>query len=391
MAFGTGLRLKSDVAEGVASTVGAARGPPRRPRRRRHGRRAASRDVAAALRPRRVRRRAAAGRRRRGARRAAAELPLAGALERVRRLARTRGLVAVISDFRDDGWQAPLRALAQRHTVTAIEIADPREAELPDAGQLVLMDPETGAHRRGRHGLAARPRRVRRRRGRAPRAGRRGDPARPRAPRDPVHRRRLAARARAGAAMTLDAPTCLLALLVIPPVAAVYALARSAPPPLRGPLPGGRGVRPRRRGQPRLRRVLPPALLAAAAATLAVAVAKPQATVAVPVEKASVMLVTDESGSMSATDVDPSRLAAAQSAAESFLDKVPEVAARRLRRLLVADERGRRADARPRRRSAPRSRACRPTAAPRPATRSSAALDRLAARRGKDGKRRRPR
>ncbi len=30
--------------------------------------------------------------------------------------------------------------------MTAIEIADPREAELPDVGQLVLVDPETGAH-----------------------------------------------------------------------------------------------------------------------------------------------------------------------------------------------------------------------------------------------------
>jgi uncharacterized protein (DUF58 family) len=53
-------------------------------------------------------------------------------------------LVVVASDFRDDGWANPLRALAQRHAVTAIEIADPREAELPDAGQIVLLDPETG-------------------------------------------------------------------------------------------------------------------------------------------------------------------------------------------------------------------------------------------------------
>ena len=75
---------------------------------------------------------------------AAVELPLPAALERVRRLARTRGLVTVVSDFRDDGWQAPLRTLAQRHTVTAIEITDAREAELPDVGQLVLVDPETG-------------------------------------------------------------------------------------------------------------------------------------------------------------------------------------------------------------------------------------------------------
>jgi Ca-activated chloride channel family protein len=36
------------------------------------------------------------------------------------------------------------------------------------------------------------------------------------------------------------------------------------------------------------------------------------------------VLVTDESGSMSATDVDPSRLAAAQAAANAFLDKAPD-------------------------------------------------------------------
>jgi uncharacterized protein (DUF58 family) len=75
---------------------------------------------------------------------APAERTLPAALDRVARLARTRGLVAVISDFREDGWAAPLRMLAQRHAVTAIEVSDPREAELPDAGELVLVDPETG-------------------------------------------------------------------------------------------------------------------------------------------------------------------------------------------------------------------------------------------------------
>jgi uncharacterized protein (DUF58 family) len=145
MAFGTGLRLKSDVAEGVASTVA-------RLATRRGGRvavvTAGAPDVAT-LPPRSGRRAFAAVRRLVGAGvapdRAEAELALAGALARVDSLARTRGLITVVSDFRDDGWQAPMRALAQRHTVTAIEIADPREAELPDAGQLVLMDPETGA------------------------------------------------------------------------------------------------------------------------------------------------------------------------------------------------------------------------------------------------------
>jgi Ca-activated chloride channel family protein len=122
--------------------------------------------------------------------------------------------------------------------------------------------------------------------------------------------------------MTLGAPTYLLALLALPLVALAYAVARKRRRRFAVRFPGTSVLATLR--QPRLRRVLPPALLAAAAATLAVAVAKPQATVAVPVEKASVVLVTDESGSMSATDVDPSRLEAARSAAQGFLDRVPD-------------------------------------------------------------------
>jgi uncharacterized protein (DUF58 family) len=68
----------------------------------------------------------------------------AAALHRVGRLARSRGAVVVVSDFRDEGWAAPLRALAARHTAIAVEVVDPREAALPDAGQLVLVDPESG-------------------------------------------------------------------------------------------------------------------------------------------------------------------------------------------------------------------------------------------------------
>jgi Ca-activated chloride channel family protein len=68
---------------------------------------------------------------------------------------------------------------------------------------------------------------------------------------------------------------------------------------------------------------VPAALLALSVAALAVALTKPQRTVAVPVEQASVMLVTDASGSMEATDVQPTRLTAAVKAAEKFLDKVP--------------------------------------------------------------------
>jgi Ca-activated chloride channel family protein len=61
-----------------------------------------------------------------------------------------------------------------------------------------------------------------------------------------------------------------------------------------------------------------------AMAALLVALAKPQATVAVPTEQARVMIVTDRSGSMQATDVKPTRLAAAKKAASTFLDAIPD-------------------------------------------------------------------
>lgn len=124
--------------------------------------------------------------------------------------------------------------------------------------------------------------------------------------------------------MSIGAPAYLLALLALPLVAAAYAVARRRRRRFAVRFPATAVFAAAAGRTPRLRRVLPPALLAAAAAMLAVALAKPQATVAVPVERASVVLVTDESASMSATDVDPSRLAAAGSAAEKFLDRVPD-------------------------------------------------------------------
>jgi uncharacterized protein (DUF58 family) len=65
------------------------------------------------------------------------------------------GLRVVVSDFLDpDGtyaapfdWQRPLRHLAARHDVIAVEVLDPRELELPDVGSVVLVDPESGRQR----------------------------------------------------------------------------------------------------------------------------------------------------------------------------------------------------------------------------------------------------
>jgi uncharacterized protein (DUF58 family) len=145
MAFGTALRLKADVAEGVALVFG-----------RLGVRRAGSVGLVAfgAARPRMLPPRGAKP----GVvalRRALAEgvAPdgqyrddgLADALLRVARMARQPGLVVVISDFRDQQrWQRQMGALRVRHSVLAAEIVDPREAEIPAVGHLALVDPETG-------------------------------------------------------------------------------------------------------------------------------------------------------------------------------------------------------------------------------------------------------
>ncbi len=74
---------------------------------------------------------------------------------------------------------------------------------------------------------------------------------------------------------------------------------------------------------PAWRRHVPALLVVAAVTALAMALAKPQRTVAVPLERASIMLATDHSRSMLATDVEPDRLRAAQGAARTFLDELP--------------------------------------------------------------------
>ena len=66
-------------------------------------------------------------------------------LARAGRLARQRALVVCVSDFRGPrDWRRPLLDLAGRHDVVAVEIRDPREQELPNVGELWLVDPETG-------------------------------------------------------------------------------------------------------------------------------------------------------------------------------------------------------------------------------------------------------
>ena len=71
-------------------------------------------------------------------------------------------------------------------------------------------------------------------------------------------------------------------------------------------------------------RIVPPALFALALAFLLVALARPQVERTFLKERATVVLVMDTSRSMQAEDVPPTRLGAAQDAARTFLDQVPD-------------------------------------------------------------------
>ena len=74
------------------------------------------------------------------------------ALDYAARLLRHRGIFFVLSDFVPAGgvmdetpaWERTLKLVSQRHDLVAIRITDMAETVLPDAGLLVLRDPETG-------------------------------------------------------------------------------------------------------------------------------------------------------------------------------------------------------------------------------------------------------
>ncbi len=70
---------------------------------------------------------------------------LRAALELLRRPPRRRGMVTVVSDFLGSpDWERPLRGLGERHELLGIEVLDPRELDLPEAGLVTFHDPESG-------------------------------------------------------------------------------------------------------------------------------------------------------------------------------------------------------------------------------------------------------
>jgi len=69
---------------------------------------------------------------------------LKGALDSVNRIMKHSGVVFVISDFIAENYDISLKRLARRHDVVAVTVGDEREQQIPEIGQLVLTDPETG-------------------------------------------------------------------------------------------------------------------------------------------------------------------------------------------------------------------------------------------------------
>ncbi len=123
--------------------------------------------------------------------------------------------------------------------------------------------------------------------------------------------------------MTFASPTLLLALALVPVALVVYLLVqrrRSRYAVRFTNVDLLANIVPR---SPRWRRHVPPALYLVAIAALGIALARPSMTVAVPREEATVVLAMDVSGSMTATDVSPSRLDAAKAAATTFIDQLP--------------------------------------------------------------------
>jgi Ca-activated chloride channel homolog len=124
--------------------------------------------------------------------------------------------------------------------------------------------------------------------------------------------------------VSFDRPIALLVLLVIPLVAAAYIVfdrRRRAQAASFATLALYPNVVARSPG--RLRHV-PVIVLLGALAVLLTGFARPHATISVKREEATVMLALDVSRSMTAKDVTPTRLAAAQTAARRFLEDVPE-------------------------------------------------------------------
>jgi Ca-activated chloride channel family protein len=123
--------------------------------------------------------------------------------------------------------------------------------------------------------------------------------------------------------MSFAAPIWLAGLVLVPAMIAAAILARRRARRYAVRFPAVSTVRIAVETGNSWRRHLPAAFALAAIAALALALARPHLSYSAPVDEASVMLVSDESGSMAATDVQPTRLGATEAAANTFIDELP--------------------------------------------------------------------
>jgi uncharacterized protein (DUF58 family) len=69
---------------------------------------------------------------------------LKGALDYCLQVMKHKGILFVASDFYAEGYESPLKKLANRHDLIALTVSDPRESELPPLGFIETIDAETG-------------------------------------------------------------------------------------------------------------------------------------------------------------------------------------------------------------------------------------------------------
>jgi Ca-activated chloride channel homolog len=123
--------------------------------------------------------------------------------------------------------------------------------------------------------------------------------------------------------MSFGTPLWLLALALVPVAIAAYVASRQRAKRYAIRYPAMATLRAAGAQAPSWRRHIPAALVLAAMAALALALARPRVTHRVPIGESTMMLVIDHSGSMAADDVQPTRLAAAQAAANTFISQLP--------------------------------------------------------------------
>jgi Ca-activated chloride channel family protein len=123
--------------------------------------------------------------------------------------------------------------------------------------------------------------------------------------------------------MRFISPTLLWLLVAVPLLVALYLLMLRRRKPAAVRVASIDVIREALGGAQRVRRHLPPLLLLIALAAMLVAVARPTAFITLPSEQRTIVLAIDVSLSMRATDVEPSRIAAAQEAAKAFVNEQP--------------------------------------------------------------------